>query len=108
MKYYCDNHRHLVCMPYSIRNLHTMALKLGLKPSWFHKNHYDIPKRRMEEIKSMCIQVSSKDIVRIINGDFDPVEVISLPSYSKAYDMIKINGYVTIEQLEILIKTLKS
>ncbi len=66
MTYYCDNNRHLVCMPYSIENLHAMAKKLKIKKWWFHKNHYDIPKRRIVEITKKCTVVSSKYIVNII------------------------------------------
>lgn len=56
-------------MPYSIENLHIMAKELSIKRCWFHKNHYDIPKRRIEEIKSKCIIISSKEIVKIINAN---------------------------------------
>lgn len=66
MKYYCDNKRHLVCVPYSIENLHKMANDLAIKKCWFHKNHYDIPKKRIEEIKSKCVIVNSKEIINII------------------------------------------
>jgi FMN phosphatase YigB (HAD superfamily) len=66
MKYYCDNKRHLVCDPYSKENLHKMAEDLGIKKCWFHKDHYDIPKTRIEEIMAKCIVVSPKEIVRII------------------------------------------
>lgn len=66
LKYYCDDARHLVCVPYSIKNLHRMAKDLGIKKCWFHKNHYDIPKLRIEEIKEKCEVVSSKKIVEII------------------------------------------
>jgi hypothetical protein len=49
MKYYCDNMRHLVCVPYSIDNLHKMAKELNINRCWFHANasypHYDIPKK---------------------------------------------------------------
>ncbi len=68
MKYYCDNKRHLVCKPYSIENLHKMAESLSIKRCWFHKNHYDIPKRRIDEITDKCILISSKEILNIING----------------------------------------
>jgi hypothetical protein len=68
MTYYCDNARHLICVPYSISNLHKMAKDLNIGKHWFHKNHYDIPKTRIDEIKSKCIVVSSKEIVRIIRG----------------------------------------
>tara|TARA_R110000772_G_scaffold5691_2_gene20353 strand:- start:9291 stop:9524 length:234 start_codon:yes stop_codon:yes gene_type:complete len=66
LKYFCDNKRHLVCEPYSIENLHIMAEDLEIKKWWFHKNHYDIPKRRIEEITEKCELVSPKEIVRII------------------------------------------
>ena len=69
MNYFCDNQRHLVCLPYSIDNLHKMAKDLDIKKCWFHKNHYDIPKRRLEEIKNKCTVVSPKEIVRIISDE---------------------------------------
>ena len=68
MKYYCDQRRHLVCVPYSVDNLHRMAVVLDIKRCWFHSNHYDIPKRRINEIQNKCIVVSSKDIVKIVNS----------------------------------------
>lgn len=68
MKFYCDDARHLVCVPYSIDNLHKMADALNIKRCWFHKNHYDIPKKRIDEIKSKCTVISSKEIVMIIKS----------------------------------------
>lgn len=67
MKYYTDRRRHLVCEPYSIENLHKMAQDLGIKSCWFHKNHYDIPKKRVLEIEALCEIVSPRDILRIIH-----------------------------------------
>jgi len=66
MKYFTDGKRHLVCVPYSIENLHEMAKQLGLKRCWFHKNHYDLPKRRQKELEALCEIVSSKTIIDII------------------------------------------
>lgn len=70
MKYYCDNGRHLICIPYSIENLHSMAKDLNIKRCWFHNHkkypHYDIPKRRIEEIKSQCEVISTKEIILLI------------------------------------------
>lgn len=66
MKYFCDDKRHLVCVPYSKENLHKMAEDLNIKRCWFHKDHYDIPKRRIEEISTKCTIISSKEIVKII------------------------------------------
>jgi hypothetical protein len=71
MIFITDKKRHLVCLPYSIHNLHLMANKLGIKRCWFHKNHYDIPKSCLEEIQSQCVIVSPQDIVSIIKGGFD-------------------------------------
>ncbi len=69
--YVTDGKRHLVCIPYSTENLHAMAADLGIGRHWFHKNHYDIPKKRMDEITAKCTLVSSKDIVKIIRGTYD-------------------------------------
>ena len=68
MIYCCDNNRHLICKPYSIENLHIMANELNIGRHWFHKDHYDIPKLRIEEIKEKCIVISIKEIVEIIKG----------------------------------------
>lgn len=67
LTYYCDNQRHLICKPYSKKNLHKMADDLGIKRCWFHKDHYDIPKTRINEIMIKCEVVSSKMIFKIIN-----------------------------------------
>ena len=69
MKYVCDNARHLICVPYSIENLHKMADELAIKRCWFHNDnhpHYDIPKKRIAEIQEKCEIVSSRDILKII------------------------------------------
>ena len=67
-RYLTDCKRHLICQPYSIEGLHAMAKALEIKPCWFHKDHYDIPLRRVKEIEAKCEIVSSKEIVRIIRG----------------------------------------
>lgn len=72
LEYVCDEARHLVCLPYSLRNLHRMARALGIKPCWFHRDHYDIPLRRIAEITAQCRVVSSKEIVRIVRGRYAP------------------------------------
>lgn len=73
LKYYCDDARHLVCHPYSVENLHLMAEDLGIKRCWFHAGrypHYDIPKRRIAEIQTKCILVSSREIIKICGKNF--------------------------------------
>lgn len=59
-------------MPYSVENLHAMALDLGIKRCWYHSSsrfkHYDIPKRRIAEIQAKCEVVSSREILRIVKG----------------------------------------
>jgi len=68
MTYVCDTARHLICIPYSIENLHAMADELGISKCWFHKTHYDIPKKRIAEITAKCTLVTSKQIVNIIKA----------------------------------------
>jgi len=74
LRYFCDNERHLVCVPYTEANLHLMAADLGIKRCWFHASsrfpHYDIPKRRIEEITTRCAVVSSRDILSIVKGTY--------------------------------------
>ena len=43
-----------------------MADELNIKRCWFHKDHYDIPKRRINEISAKCTIISSKEIIKII------------------------------------------
>jgi hypothetical protein len=67
--YLCDTKRHLICLPYSVKNLHRMAKELGIKKAWYHTGphpHYDIPVRRYDEIRAKCVLVPAKEIVRII------------------------------------------
>lgn len=71
LTYYCDGEgRHLVCLPYSVENLHIMAEDLNIKRGWFHNKpnrwHYDIPKSRIEEMKTKCNVVTGKQILSII------------------------------------------
>ena len=68
MRYLTDGKRHLICDPYSIENLHRMADDLGIKRCWFHKDHYDIPNRRIDGITAKCEVVSSKEIIKIMRG----------------------------------------
>lgn len=72
LTYVCDHYRHLVCLPYSVDNLHRMAAALGLKRHWFHKSHYDIPVKRQAEITAKCRVVRSQEIVRITRGTYVP------------------------------------
>lgn len=75
MRFLCDDMRHLVCLPYSIENLHVMAETLGIKRCWFHNSsrgrlaHYDIPKRRLIEIMNKCERVSARETLMIIKGE---------------------------------------
>lgn len=69
MKYFTDGKRHLICDPFSISNLHKMAENLNIKRCWFHNSkypHYDIPKKRIEEIESKCEIISSVELIAII------------------------------------------
>lgn len=73
LRYYCDDMRHLVCVPYTVENLHRMAEDLGIKRCWFHRGskhpHYDIPKRRIEEVRAKCTVVSPREVLKIMKGE---------------------------------------
>lgn len=66
LQYITDEKRHLICVPYNLDNLHQMAKELKIHKCWFHKNHYDIPKLRIQEIEKQCKIVDVKNIVEII------------------------------------------
>lgn len=66
LDFVCDDARHLVCVPYSKANLHKMAAALGIARCWFHKDHYDVPKRRVDDVRTKCRVVDSREIVRIV------------------------------------------
>jgi hypothetical protein len=69
LQFICDAHRHLVCLPYSVENLHRMAKVLGIHRGWFHGGrhpHYDIPKRRIREVMAVCRVVESRELLAII------------------------------------------
>lgn len=46
-----------------------MADTLGIKRCWFHKDHYDIPKKLINFVTNMCRIVASKEIVDIIKNE---------------------------------------
>ena len=74
MQYLCDTKRHLICVPYSLDNLHKMAKELNIGRHWFHSSksglyHYDIPKSRIAEISQKFTIVSSAEIVKIIRAN---------------------------------------
>ena len=66
MEYITDGKRHLICVPYSIENLHAMATELNIKRCWFHRDHYDIPKKRIFEIEKKCTVLPSKELVKLM------------------------------------------
>ncbi len=72
-KYFCDDMRHLVCLPYSADNLHAMAADLGIKRCWWHSGashaHYDIPKRRIAEITAKCELITPRELLAICKGE---------------------------------------
>jgi hypothetical protein len=71
--YVTDGKRHLICLPYTLPNLHVMADELGIKRCWFHRTHYDIPKRRIDEIENQCLKVTSREIVTLIGGTLQSI-----------------------------------
>lgn len=94
LTYYCDNKRHLVCLPYSIENLHKMAEDLAIDKCWFHKDHYDIPKRRVKDIQSQCdVVCSNRDILFIIKNNRSPFPEIGIRESHALNHPTKLNEY---------------
>lgn len=49
-----------------------MAEQLNIKRCWYHGGkfpHYDIPKKRIEEISKLCEIVSTRNLYKIVTGD---------------------------------------
>jgi hypothetical protein len=46
-----------------------MAEDLNIKRCWFHKDHYDIPKRRVDEIAGKAKLLRPREILMIIKDD---------------------------------------
>lgn len=63
-----------------------MAADIGIKKCWFHKNHYDIPRRRIEEISKKCSLVSSKTILRIIKNNSKMNKEKTIPFQWEGWD----------------------
>lgn len=74
VRFYHDAMRHLVCVPFSVENLHTMARELGIRRCWFHASkdhpHYDVPKRRVATIDQRSTLVTPREIIAIMKGTF--------------------------------------
>lgn len=72
-RFYHDAMRHLVCVPFSVENLHAMAEELGIKRCWFHASkdhpHYDVPKKRMATIGERSTLVRPRQVLAIIRGE---------------------------------------
>jgi len=67
LKILYDKDGRLICLPYSLDNLHEMAGELGLKKCWFEKGNYLIPHFREEEIKRKGSEVESGIIDQCLN-----------------------------------------
>lgn len=82
LRYITDGKRHLICLPYSVANLHQMARELDIDRCWYHykskktgriRPHYDIPKGRRAEIERRCVFVRYCDIVNAIKAYYNEI-----------------------------------
>ena len=71
LKFLVDAQRHLVCLPYSTDNLHAMASELGIKRCWFHRDHYDVPKKMVAEVSLRAGVVRPREILAVIRGEMN-------------------------------------
>ncbi len=91
-RYFADNARHLVAVPYSRDALLAMADDLDIPHHWFHSSngrlaHIDIPKRLEAHILAdpRVTIVSPRDIVAITKG-------IAFPNARQALRFMHSNG----------------
>lgn len=65
---------HLVCHSFSIEGLHKVSRLLGIKYCHYHYKprlpHYDVPRYLQKIVRERSVIVSSKDIIRIIRGEY--------------------------------------
>ncbi len=59
-----------------------MATDLNLKRCWFEGDHYDIPKKRWNEIAAKCKVVNKRIITIIVNrhGNFTKADISQITS----------------------------
>jgi len=72
LTYYSDILRHIICVPYSVTNLHRMAKDLGIDRAWYEAKpypHYDIPKKRIAEIQARTTVIKSTELLKKIKGE---------------------------------------
>lgn len=68
MKILIDRQRHLVVVPYSLEALHAAAERLGIKRCWFHKDHYDVPKRMHAALLARYGEARPREILEAIRS----------------------------------------
>lgn len=69
MRFYYDRQRHLICVPYSVENLHLMAAELNIARCWFHGGkhpHYDVPKGRLSTMDQHATLVTPRELLRLM------------------------------------------
>lgn len=73
LEFFCDRLGHLVCTPYSKKNLYRMTDILGISRNYMHTRaryqHVDIPKRRFDEVAARCTVVRPREILAICKGE---------------------------------------
>ena len=69
--YLTDGRKNVICIPYSIENLHKMADDLGMKKKYFKKDHYEIPDDMVSEVEDKCDVVTTTTLFKTArNGNF--------------------------------------
>ena len=66
--YLTDGHRNVICVPYSIENLHKMADDLGIKRSWFKEDHYEIPDSYYPQFEDKCERVTTPTLFKTVKN----------------------------------------
>lgn len=66
--YITDGVGNVICLPYSVENLHKMADDLGIKKTWYRDGHYKVPKEIAEDLEEKCDKVTTTTLFRTVRN----------------------------------------
>lgn len=66
--YITDGVGNVICLPYSVENLHKMADDLGIAKRWYRNGHYNVPKEIADGLEEKCDKVTTTTLFRTVRN----------------------------------------
>lgn len=66
--YITDGVGNVICLPYSVENLHKMADDLGIAKRWYRDGHYKVPKEIADDLEEKCDKVTTTTLFRTVRN----------------------------------------